>query len=138
MRRVLASRDRGCRFPGCGERRFVDAHHLQHWADGGETCVDNLVQLCRRHHRLLHEGGYAVTGHPDGRLIFRRPDGRPIVTVPAQPPGCAGELARQHRRRALAIAADACVPGWAGERLDLPSAVDAVLTYAPIAEELGV
>jgi hypothetical protein len=138
LRRALASRDRGCRFPGCGERRFVDAHHLQHWAHGGHTALTNLVQLCRHHHRLLHEGGYTATGHPDGRLVFRRPDGRPVPAVPAQPRGCVNELARQHSRRGLAIAADACVPGWAGERLDLPAAVDAVLNYAPIAEELGV
>ena len=138
LRRALASRDRGCRFLGCHERRFVDAHHLQHWARGGHTALENLVQLCRHHHRLLHEGGFTVTGDPDGRLCFRRPDGRPVPAVPTQPPGCAGELARQHRRRTLAIAADACVPGWAGERLDLGAAVDAVLGYAPIAEQLGV
>ena len=138
LRRALATRDHGCRFPGCHEQRFVDAHHLQHWAHGGHTALTNLVQLCRHHHRLLHEGGYTVTGHPDGRLVFHRPDGEPVPAVPAQPPGRANELARQHRRRHLTIAADACVPGWAGERLDLPAAVDAVLTYAPIAEELGV
>jgi hypothetical protein len=138
LRRALANRDHGCRFPGCHERRLVDAHHLRHWARGGHTALDNLVQLCRHHHRLLHEGGYTVTGDPDGKLIFHRPDGQSVPAVSAQPPGCANELARQHRRRCLAIAADACVPVWAGERLDLPAAVDAVLTYAPIAEELGV
>ena len=137
LRRALASRDRGCRFPGCGERRFVDAHHLRHWAHGGHTSLTNLVELCRHHHRLLHEGGYTVTGPPD-RLVFHRPDGRLVPVVPAQPRGCSAELARHHRRRGAAIAADACVPGWAGERLDLPSAVEAVLTYAPIAEALGV
>ena len=88
LRRALTSRDRGCRFPGCGERRFVDAHHVRHWAHGGETSVGNLVQLCRHHHRLLHEGGYAVEGDPCGELIFRRPDGRRVPAVPAPPPGC--------------------------------------------------
>lgn len=138
LRRALTSRDRGCRFPGCGERRFVDAHHVRHWAHGGETSVGNLVQLCRHHHRLLHEGGYAVEGDPCGELIFRRPDGRRVPAVPAPPPGCSHELARAHQRRGPAIAADACVPGWAGERLDLPAAVDAVVAFAPIAEALGV
>jgi Domain of unknown function (DUF222)/HNH endonuclease len=137
MRRALSSRDRGCRFPGCGERRFVDAHHVRHWAHGGETSVDNLVQLCRHHHRLVHEGGYAVEGDPRGALIFRRPDGRRVPEVPASPPGCPHEVMRQHRRRGLAIAADACVPRWAGERLDLPAAVDAVVAFAPLAEEFG-
>ncbi|MGZ8695630.1 MAG: DUF222 domain-containing protein, partial [Gaiellaceae bacterium] len=60
LRRALKSRDRGCRFPGCENHRFVDAHHIRHWAHGGETRLDNLVLLCRRHHRLVHEGGYRI------------------------------------------------------------------------------
>ncbi|MCP4766517.1 MAG: DUF222 domain-containing protein, partial [Gammaproteobacteria bacterium] len=47
LRRALQARDAGCRFPGCSHRRFVDAHHIEHWADGGETSIDNLVLLCR-------------------------------------------------------------------------------------------
>ena len=46
IRRALLARDRVCAFPGCTHRRFLDAHHLQHWGDGGETGVDNLVLLC--------------------------------------------------------------------------------------------
>jgi hypothetical protein len=60
LRRALRARDRGCRFPGCENRRFLDAHHIHHWARGGPTTPDNLVLLCRRHHRLVHEGGYHV------------------------------------------------------------------------------
>jgi hypothetical protein len=59
LKRALAERDAGCRYPGCPNRR-VDAHHIQHWADGGETSLSNLVQLCRFHHRLLHEGRYTI------------------------------------------------------------------------------
>ena len=40
---ALRIRDGGCRFPGCGQRRWTDAHHIRHWADGGETSLDNLV-----------------------------------------------------------------------------------------------
>jgi hypothetical protein len=62
LRRALQRRDRGCRFPGCSCTRFVDAHHIHHWADGGETHINNLVLLCRHHHRLVHEGGFGLVG----------------------------------------------------------------------------
>ncbi|MGH6820789.1 MAG: DUF222 domain-containing protein, partial [Methylocella sp.] len=55
IRRALQRRDGGCRFPGCTCSRFVDAHHIHHWADGGATHINNLVLLCRHHHRLVHE-----------------------------------------------------------------------------------
>lgn len=64
MRRALESRDGDiCRFPGCSVRR-TDAHHLTHWADGGRTRLENLVLLCRRHHRAVHEGGWSVGLEP--------------------------------------------------------------------------
>ena len=37
IRRALLARDGRCQFPGCERRRFVDAHHIVHWARGGET-----------------------------------------------------------------------------------------------------
>ena len=67
---ALWHRDRGCTFPGCGTRRFVDTHHIRHWADGGETTVDNLTLLCGKHHRMLHEGGWTIRGRPPDRLEF--------------------------------------------------------------------
>ncbi|MDE0678888.1 MAG: DUF222 domain-containing protein [Gammaproteobacteria bacterium] len=74
IRRALRVRDGGCRFPGCDRSRHVHAHHIKHWADGGETNLDNLVTLCSFHHRLVHEGGYGV--HVDeGEIRFTRPDG---------------------------------------------------------------
>lgn len=76
IRRALHRRDRGCRFPGCTCTRFVDAHHIHHWADGGETKMDNLVLLCRRHHRLVHEEGYGITTTANGDFRFTMPDGR--------------------------------------------------------------
>ncbi|RLA09120.1 MAG: hypothetical protein DRQ59_13545, partial [Gammaproteobacteria bacterium] len=79
MQRALRSRDGGCRFPGCTHSRFVDAHHIRHWANGGETSLDNLALLCRRHHRLVHEGGFGVERIADGTLCFTRPDGRVIT-----------------------------------------------------------
>jgi len=79
IKRALSARDRGCTFPGCHDTRFVDAHHVQHWSAGGETSLDNLVLLCSRHHRLVHEGGYSIDKDYRDRRIFKRPDG---ITVP--------------------------------------------------------
>ena len=82
LRRALLARDHGCRFPGCDNSVYVDAHHIQHWALGGETALANLLLLCRRHHRLVHEGGYTV----DHDLRFRDPWGNEIPPVPPLPP----------------------------------------------------
>ena len=57
QRRALIPRDHGCVARGCTRPpAFCDAHHLRHREDGGETCLDNLVLLCRRHHLLWHQG----------------------------------------------------------------------------------
>ncbi|MCP2241606.1 HNH endonuclease signature motif containing protein [Lentzea aerocolonigenes] len=68
IRRTLVTRDRGCAFPGCGRPpRQCDAHHIRHWANGGDTSVDNAVLLCRHHHTLIHQSEWdvkLVTGIP--------------------------------------------------------------------------
>ncbi len=60
IKRALLLRDRACRFPGCTHRRFVDGHHIAHWADRGATALSNLMLLCSAHHTLPHEGGCRV------------------------------------------------------------------------------
>ena len=130
LRRALASRDRGCRFPGCNNQHTVDAHHIEHWANGGATSLENLVQLCRHHHRLLHEGGYTVTKAGAG-FVFRRPDGRQLRPVPRKPRGCSHALRESNRRGDHPIDPEATVTLWAGERFDLALNVDALLTFAP-------
>ncbi len=78
IRRALWARDKGCVFPGCHCKRYVDGHHIKHWADGGETSLDNLVLLCTRHHRLVHEGGFKIEIDHDNQRFFRRPDGKAV------------------------------------------------------------
>ncbi|MBN2114648.1 MAG: DUF222 domain-containing protein, partial [Acidimicrobiia bacterium] len=75
LARQVRQRDQGCRFPGCERTRWVHLHQLVHWADGGPTDLDNLVTLCGHHHRLVHEGGWRLVGHPERQLTFLRPDG---------------------------------------------------------------
>jgi hypothetical protein len=67
VRTALFVRDRGCVFPGCDRPPpWTDAHHVIHWADGGPTSLDNLVLLCRRHHRAVHEGRRTLVRGPTG------------------------------------------------------------------------
>jgi hypothetical protein len=126
LRRALRSRDRGCRFPGCDHRRHLHAHHIQHWARGGPTSIDNLVTLCSFHHRLVHEGGYRVERDGQG-TIFRRPNGRVIPNAgpcqPARGPGLVQQNAAKGRR----IDASTCRPRSPGEPLDYGLAVEHLL-----------
>jgi hypothetical protein len=81
IRRALNSRDKGCRFPGCCNKKFVDGHHIKHWANGGETKLCNLVSLCRFHRRLVHEGGVDVRVLDDGAIRFVKPNGQSFDSV---------------------------------------------------------
>ena len=82
-RRLIEDRDRGCRIPGCSATRFVEIHHLDHWADGGATDYDTQVSLCPFHHDAHHRGDITVTGDPT------RPDGLTVTNrhgLPIRPP----------------------------------------------------
>ncbi|ASJ73254.1 HNH endonuclease signature motif containing protein [Granulosicoccus antarcticus] len=60
MARAIKNRDQHCQYPGCTQTRHLQIHHIQHWADGGSTCVDNGICLCSKHHTAVHEGGYRI------------------------------------------------------------------------------
>jgi hypothetical protein len=91
--RELKRRDVGCKFPGCGRRRWVAAHHIVHWANGGPTDMDNLVLLCGTHHRLVHEGGAQLALDADGEPSFALPNGR--VVSASGPPALRDDLRRR-------------------------------------------
>jgi hypothetical protein len=83
MLRQVRHRDRECRFPGCGARRFTEAHHLRWWRHGGRTDLRNLALICSFHHRLVHEHGWSVKRDQAGDLLWRRPDGTRYESGPS-------------------------------------------------------
>ena len=128
IRRALKRRDGGCRFPGGACRRFVDAHHIHHWADGGETSMDNLVLLCRKHHRLVHEGGYGIRPGEHDMVEFSLPDG---TVIPNGPDGNSRgnflNVKAKNRENGIEITSQTSIPQWWGDRMDHQMAVQAVL-----------
>ena len=126
LRRALRSRDKGCRFPGCDHRRHLHAHHIQHWARGGPTAIDNLVHLCSFHHRLVHEGGFSIE-RAGKTTIFRRPNGKVIPGVGSCQAVRGPGVTAQNAVNGLSIDADTCRPLSAGQPLDYGLAVEHLL-----------
>jgi hypothetical protein len=121
LRRALELRDTQCQYPGCTNARFVDAHHIEHWVGGGQTSLANLVLLCRRHHRFVHEHGYAIEKN-EASFEFVRPDGRPVLRAPQllqkdADRGCA-ELVRGNLSEEVEIDPSTADSHWGGESLD--------------------
>ena len=128
IRRALDRRDGGCRFPGCTTRHHVDAHHIRHWADGGETRLDNLLLLCRHHHRLVHEGGYDLELDVSGEPVFTSPQGGVIPSGPeTRFSGNVFALTTANRRERVRIGPRTLVPQWCGDKMDDEMAVDGLL-----------
>lgn len=130
MRRALRNRDGGCRFPGCTNTRFVDGHHIKHWADGGETGLDNLVLLCRHHHHLVHEGGFACEKSADGEICFNDQRQQTLPTW-SELPKVANERDVQHWLDREFFEStenkNGCDAKWyAGEQIDWQMAVSAM------------
>jgi hypothetical protein len=121
LRRLLNARDKGCRFPGCANSRYVDAHHIEHWANGGETKPSNLVSLCRFHHRAVHEGGIRIERLDDGALRFVKANGAAIDGVA---PGFTQPLGDW---RQLTNGSRAPVASWKGDRMDYGLTIDVLL-----------
>jgi hypothetical protein len=130
--RALWLRDGGCRVPGCGRRRHLQAHHIIHWVDGGPTCLSNLLLVCSRHHKAIHEGRISVEIR-DGKLVFRDAQGRERPAAPS--PATTGEeleaLERFLREADLHIDPSLTEPRWDGTRLDL----DEALAWMSVADQ---
>ena len=141
IRRALDWRDGRCRFPGC-DSRFCDAHHVRHWADGGETRLENLLLLCRRHHRAVHEEGFTVELRAAGEARFRRPDGKLLAvspTPPRLPEDPVHALLAAHRRAGFEIGPTTALTHWDGSPFDdLPETVNWFLGAAARAGESRV
>ncbi len=154
MSRALSIRDDGhCQFPGCCESRYVEGHHIKHWAVGGETKLDNLVTLCRYHHRELHRGQFFLSlkaeavdsGLNDSkkgksrfaeRLCFSRAgtgfdghvykEGEVVIEAnPRNPVAARGVVLPGSVIGRVGISS--AVTRWLGERMDLGMAVDGLL-----------
>jgi Domain of unknown function (DUF222) len=96
-RRALELRDRGCVWPGCGRpASWCDGHHLTWWTRGGETALSNLALLCRRHHRLVHEGGWILKRQREAWVAS------PPTKLRVAATGQTGEIARSANSRLAA------------------------------------
>jgi 5-methylcytosine-specific restriction protein A len=87
MRRAVIIRDRHCQWPGCDRPpSWCDVHHAWPWEEGGTTCKENLILLCRRHHRMLHKRHGFRLRIDRGRPLFFRPNGSLLIADGRAPP----------------------------------------------------
>jgi 5-methylcytosine-specific restriction endonuclease McrA len=127
QRRAARDRDRcRCRYPGCESRR-TDLHHIQYWAHGGPTTLENIISLCPAHHRLVHDRGYLIAGGPGSAFTFYRPDGTELPACPALP-HLHGPISDCHD---AGITPGTIIPAWYGEHLDLDHAIYICFANAP-------
>ena len=118
IRRALERRDRGtCQAPACTQRRFLHAHHIIHWIDGGETAIWNLVLVCSHHHHLLHEGGWNLQRRPDGGLDWCRPKRKGVMERRPPPITPSERIEHVHRKLGLNIDATTAANLWDGHRM---------------------
>jgi hypothetical protein len=151
MSRALAIRDGCCQFPGCCETKFLEGHHIKHWANGGDTKLDNLVTLCRYHHRELHRGKFYISVKPEANKLerfvdrlcfstvdryFDSPFNRSKDFVIAPNPAkftcacCDDSVLKKSLPKPIYDGIDekTAVTGWLGERMDLGMAVGGLIS----------
>lgn len=121
QRRVLAERDQGCRWTGCGTRGSLHAHHVQEYRNGGLTITLNLILLCSMHHHAVHRNRWRISGHPNGKLTFTKPG----LSAPVLRDGDVESII-DHFTGPIS-------PQMLGERFDINLAVEAFLHNQTIA-----
>ena len=134
LKRALRERDKTCTYPGCTNYLFLEAHHVKHWADGGETSLRNACLLCTTHHHYVHEYGYVIELDADQRPRFRDPHGRLVVAIPDRP--VIADLGWPTIRAAneqLQITAETNACKWDGNPVDY----GAVIGYLVVADGLN-
>jgi hypothetical protein len=119
VRRAVHARDGGCRFPGCGEKVFIDAHHVRHWSKGGPSIPTNVLELCWFHHRLVHEGGWTVRFLEDDEVIAITPDGNVISSTIEPPAGVSSTIAERNAGCGVAVDERSIAPNWWNDPLHL-------------------
>ncbi len=134
IKRALDLRDQTCRVPGCCNTRYLDAHHIQHWADGGETSLDNLMNMCRHHHRQLHQGVFNIhvekaSAYEEAHMMFSTPSGKHIKAsfFPQFSQKSATTAEQALRDAAPSVNSNTAVTQWAGENCEYPVAMDVLV-----------
>ena len=133
--RALHMRDGCCQFPGCTHERWLDAHHIVHWSNGGETSLDNLTLTCRRHHRYLHEYGYSIRKTETGELEFIDQYGRVIPRTgerPTLPPQAVARLRQRMVEKGIQIDPQTNYPEWDGLQPDYDLCVSVLHHADPV------
>ena len=123
LKRALLKRDQMCRFPGCCSRVFLDGHHAVHWAEGGETSLENTLLLCKFHHRFVHEYGYRVELGSHQNPRFYDPHGCLMLEVPSRP-ASAGMTDVYRLNAPLEITPSTNTPLWDGGRINYDWVID--------------
>ena len=67
-----------CAVPGCQNTLWLHVHHIIYYADGGLTAADNLITLCTKCHKNVHENRLTITGSAPCGLRFLTQTGKDI------------------------------------------------------------
>ncbi len=132
IQRALSIRDTTCQFPGCCNTHYLDAHHIKHWAEGGETSLDNLLMLCRHHHRELHQGKFSIA-KADSDIKFLTAKGKLIrqTLFPQFPNQDKKASITYLKKLSPKIENDTAVTKWQGERMDYDAAIGGLKRKKP-------